>query len=145
MAEFQEIKTQEEFETRLAERLSQKERSVRKEYEGYLSPDDIKKIKKDYQGQIDTLSGDKSALETKIKDYEGKVAKYEADSVKTRIAAEMGLAPEFIDRLKGETEDELRKDAELLSSYSKVVPPLANTEVTDTNDEYKKLLKDLEV
>lgn len=145
MSEFKEIKTQEEFEQRLAERLSQKERSVRKEYEDYFSPDDVKKIKEDYQGQIDTLSGDKVTLETQIKDYKEKAVKYETDSVKTRIAAEMGIPFELIDRLKGETEDDLRKDAELLSSYSKVVPPLANTETTETNDEYKKLLKDLEV
>lgn len=145
MADFQEIKTQEEFERRLAERLSQKERSVRKEFEGFLSPDDVAQIKTEYQSQIDTLNETKSTLEAQVSEYETKVATYETDSVKTRIAMEFGIPKELTDRLKGSTEDELRADAQALANYQKVKAPLASSEEPKEDDEaYKKLIKDLE-
>ena len=42
--------------------------------------------------------------------------KYEADSVKTRIARECGLSVELANRLSGDTEEDIKKDAEALKS-----------------------------
>ena len=55
MSEFKPITTQEEFERRLSDRLEQKERSVSKKYEGYISPEKLTEIKNGYEGQITTL------------------------------------------------------------------------------------------
>lgn len=165
MEEFKPITTQEEFETRLTERLVQKERSVSKKYEGYTSPEDLVKIKEDYDSQISALNEKLGNAEkdfskkyesytspddlAKIKkDYDDKIAKYESDSVKTRIAMEMGIPAELKDRLKGSNEDELREDAKLLAGFSKRKTPLASTEPSDSKDdskreEMRRMVKDL--
>ena len=141
---FTEIKTQEEFEERLKERLFQKEKSVRKEYENYLSPEKVEELKGGYQTQIDTLNDKVSQNNTMKEDYEKKIAKYESDSVKTRIAIELGIPLEFVERIKGTTEDEIREDAKLFSSFAQITPPLASTEQNKVSDEeYKSLLNSL--
>ena len=114
MSEFKEIKTQEEFEARMKERLEQKERSVSKKYEGYKSPEELAQIEEEYKTKASKqFEGYKSPDEVEAlkKEYEGKIAKYESDSVKTRIASELGLPSSIASRLKGANEDEIRKDA----------------------------------
>ena len=83
------------------------------------------------------------------KEYEGKIAKYESDSVKTRIANEMGLPSSIASRLKGSNEEEIRKDAESFAGFFQKEPPLATGEQTVANEDQarnvalKKLLKNL--
>ena len=144
MSEFKPITTQEEFERRLSDRLEQKERSVSKKYEGYISPEKLTEIKNGYEGQITTLNGQ---LETALnsakgfegytspedlakikKDYDDKIAKYENDSVKTRVAIEMGLPMDIVSRLKGSSEEEIREDAKIFSGLIQREPPLASGE-----------------
>lgn len=150
MSEFKPITTQEEFESRLSERLEQKGRSVTKQFEGYTSPTDLEKIKKDFQTQITTEVSKKfegymspTELETLKRGYEEKIAKYETDSVKTRIAIETGLPLELKERLRGTTEDEIREDAKMLCQFatSKRVAPLGTSEVeSGGNDKHLKNL-----
>ena len=85
MSEFKEIKTQEEFDTAIKERLAREN----KKYEGFVSPDKLAELKADYEKEISKkYEGYTSPddLATMKKEYEGKIAKYESDSVKTRIA-----------------------------------------------------------
>ncbi len=140
---FEPITTQEEFEKRLGERLAQKERSVKKEFEKYTSPEKLAEIRKEYDTKINNLTSEVEAsvsekykdyrspedIKSLRKEYEDKIAKYETDSAKTRIAIEMGLPYEVKDRLRGSTEEELREDAKLLCGFiSKNEPPLAGGE-----------------
>lgn len=164
MSEFKPITTQEEFEKRLADRLEQKERSMTKKFEGYVSPDELTKIKNSYEGQITTLNGQlEDALNNaknfdgytspeelaKIrKDYDDKIAGYERDSVKTKVAVEMGLPMAIISRLKGTTEEEIREDARIFSGLIQREPPLANVEKvygdsSASENAMKKLIKNL--
>lgn len=108
-----------------------------KKYEGYTSPDDLAKFKADYDKQISDLNGaltvanEKAAkYDTDIAERDAKIKGYETASVKTRIAHEEGLPYELHSRLTGETEDEIRKDAQSLAKLMKnsSVPPLAGTE-----------------
>ena len=118
MSEFKVIETQEQFEERLRDRLKRERETTRKEFEGYLSPDDVKERYKDH------LSPEEVAkLNSKIKGYE-------TDSVKTRIAHETGLSYEAIEFLKGDDEDSIRKSAESLKGLVGMtnVAPLASTE-----------------
>lgn len=146
---FEPITTQEEFEKRLGERLAQKDRSVRKEFEKYTSPEKLAEIKKEYDTKINNLTSElETSISEKYKDYkspedikslreeyENKIAKYETDSAKTRIAIEMGLPYEVKDRLRGSTEEELREDAKLLCGFvSKNEPPLAGGEPVPKNN-----------
>ena len=142
MSEFKEIKTQEEFDTAIKERLAREN----KKYEGFVSPDKLAELKADYEKEISKkYEGYTSPddLATMKKEYEGKIAKYESDSVKTRIANEMGLPS------KGSTEEDIRKDAESFAGFFQKEPPLATGEQTVANEEQarnvalKKLLKNL--
>ncbi|MFQ9974290.1 hypothetical protein [Coprobacillus cateniformis] len=154
--EFKAITTQEEFEARLAERLEQKERSVKKQFEGYVSPEqfegyvspqELENLKQEYENKIGALESSRSELNGKLQNYETKIAEYESDSVKTRIAMEMGIPLELKDRLKGQNEDELREDARLLASYSTPIAPLVTPADDGYNSEdeaYKKMVKNLD-
>lgn len=46
-------------------------------------------------------------------ELKAKVKKYETDSVKTRVSLEMGIPAELATRLMGETEEEIKADAEI--------------------------------
>lgn len=146
MSEFKEIKTQEEFDAAIKDRLAREN----KKYEGFVSPDKLNELKADYEKEISkkfegyTSPDDLANIK---KDYEGKIAKYETDSVKTKIANELGIPSSIASRLKGSTEEELRKDAESLAGLFAKEPPMAKGEPTVATEEqakqlaYKKLLK----
>lgn len=65
MAEFQPITTQEEFDAAVKERLKRAEEKYSKKYEGYISPDEMDKTKKDYDAQIADLNNAISAAKKK--------------------------------------------------------------------------------
>lgn len=148
MSEFKEIKTQEEFDAAIKDRLAREN----KKYEGFVSPDKLAELKADYEKEISKKYENYTSpddLENMKKDYEGKIAKYESDSVKTRIANEMGLPSSIASRLKGANEEEIRKDAESFAGLFQKEPPLATGEQTVATKEqekelaYKKLLRNL--
>ena len=139
MAEsFTPITTQEQFDAKMKDRIERERSSLTKKYEGYTSPDDLAKIKKDYDAQISTLSKDAETNAKKYADYDkqladrdSKIKGYETASVKTRIAHEAGLPYEMASRLSGESEDDIRKDAEALVKLigkNKPTAPLADSE-----------------
>ncbi len=104
MAEFKPITTQEELDQVLGERLKRERETALKPYADY---EQIKKDLSTAQGQLAERDKTIAALGVKVKGYE-------TDSAKTRIALAAGLPYEMRTRLTGETEDELKKDAELL-------------------------------
>lgn len=131
MSEFKVIETQEQFDEMLKDRLKRERETVKKEYEGYLSPADIAEKYKGYLSPTD--------IEAKFKDHlspeeatklRTKIKGYETDSVKTRIAHETGLSYEAVQFLRGEDEDSIRKSAESLKGLVGIgnVAPLASTE-----------------
>ena len=131
MSDFKVIETQEQLEEVLKDRLKREGDKVRKEYEGYLSPSDAEEKYKGY------LSPD--AEKEKYKNYlspeevakkDAKIKEYETDSVKTRIAHELGLSYDAVGFLKGDSEEAIRKSAESLKGLvgASNVAPLASTE-----------------
>lgn len=115
----------------------------RKEFEGWISPDEMEKQSKDLNArvndlseQINTLSTEKESLQTQLNEKDGQIAKYEIDSVKTKIARECGLSYEAIGFLQGEDEEAIRASAESLKSLvgTSKVPPLANPESQPEED-----------
>ena len=118
MPEFEAITTQEEFDQRIGERLKRERETVSKKYEGYLSPEDVQKK---YEGY---LSPEEAAEKDK------KIKGYETNSAKMRIAHEHNIPYELAERLTGETEEDLKKDAETMAKFlkGKSVPPLKSTE-----------------
>lgn len=137
MSEFTAITTQEEFDSRIRERLRQKDEAVAKKYEGYMSAEDVEKLKAGYDKQISDLTHaledqtkEKETWEKTLAEKDVAIKAYESHSVKTRIANEVGLPYDAIDFIKGEDEADIRASAEALKSLTKTsrTMPLANPE-----------------
>lgn len=126
MEEFKPITTQEELNAVIGDRVTKARASERKTVEEeftqkYADYDSIKSKLAEKENRITELGKEleqaKNAGSTndeKIKELQAKVQKYESDSVKTRIAQELGLDAGLANRLTGETEEDIRKDAEAL-------------------------------
>ena len=114
----------------------------RKEFEGWISPDEMNERNKDLNTrandlskQIEALQSEKETLQTQLTEKNGQIAKYEIDSVKTRIARECGLSYDAIGFLQGEDEDAIRKSAESLKALVGTNSvPLANPEAKPEED-----------
>ena len=152
MAEFTPITTQDDFDKAIGERLKRERETVRKEYAGYLSPDEIAKKYENYLSPEDEkkkYEGYLSPEEAAKKDAQ--IRAYETDSVKTRVAREAGIPPELASRLSGDDEAAIKKDAESLAKILNAggrgnVPPLKSTEPDGASAEdaaYKAMLNDL--
>lgn len=140
------INTQEEMDNLFKERLSRE----KQKYDGYMSPQGVADLKAGYDKQIADLNKAAAAKEAKyaafdneIKERDAKIAKYEADSVKTRIAIAAGLDPKYASRLVGKDEKEWKADAEALAKdfAAAHVPPLANPEGQPAGNSKQAALK----
>ena len=129
--EFKAIETQEDFDAAIKARLDRNTKTVtdevKKSYEGYISPDEAKKLTE----QVDTLTKQLTEKDTAIADLTAKNKAYETASVKARICHEKGLPFELADRLSGETEEDIAADAEKLAQFvsaGKPPAPLYNSQ-----------------
>lgn len=157
MSEFTPITTQEQLNEIIGERVSK----VKLKYEGYISPDELNKIKADYDKQIADMNSAAEASAKKYADFDkqladrdAKIKGYESHSVKTRIAHELGLPYGAAEYLKGDDEKSIKESAEafksLLGTNNRRSAPLGSnepggksTERDQKNAEYKALLADL--
>jgi len=150
--EFKAIETQEQLDAILKERLARQKESIEKNFADY---EQLKKKVGDLESANQKLGQSATESASKLTEYEKQIAErdlkikgYEANSVKNRVALEVGLPFEMASRLKGETEEEIRKDAELLFKAigsSKPVAPLANPEtiLDEKTQAFKSLLANL--
>lgn len=135
MSEFTPIETQEQLDAVLGERLSRERRKLSEKYADY---DSLKESVGTFETQISAkdaeiegLKGQIAGFQKDITDRDEKIAKYEADSVKTRIANEFGLPYELATRIQGANEEEIRADADRLSRMlgnQHITAPLGSTE-----------------
>lgn len=96
--EFTPISTQAEFDAAVQSRIDAAVTDAKKGFEGWISPED-------HQKALDTLSAEKKKLELSL--------------LRLNAAGEAGLPSELADRLTGESEEEIRADAEKLASFMK--------------------------
>lgn len=142
MPEFEAITTQEKFDEMIKERLA-REVSKYKDYE------EIKIAKETYEAQVRELTSKDAQYDQKINELNEKIKGYESASVKTRIALEKGLPFDLVDRLKGDDEEAIRKDAEALAKFiggNVSTPPAANIDDENIKEEdaaYRKILENL--
>ena len=143
---FEIIDTQEKFDAAISERLKRERETVGKKYADY---DDLKQKAAPYEKQIgemtkaaEELAKKYSGYDKQLADMQAKIKGYETGSVKTRIAHEKGIPYELADRLNGQTEDEIRQDAEMLSKLigKKSVAPLKSS-ADDSADSKTAALK----
>ena len=155
MGEFKVINTQEELDALIKDRIDRERKSLSEKYSDY---EELKKRNTEYEAQVSKLSEANKAYETKKSEYEkqigelsSKIKGYETDSAKTRIALEVGLPYEMANRLSGSTEEEIRKDAEMLVKFvgkSNAAPssssePQRYSDDRNHNNAYKELAKSL--
>lgn len=136
MSDFTPIQTQEDFDKAIKSRLAQKDRELAEKYKEYLSPEDAKSLKDEYEKRIEDANKSVKDAQEKLKGFDATVAELtkraetaETSLLKNKVANEYKLPLELANRLIGNTEDELKKDAESLSgiikpSGSGTVPPL---------------------
>lgn len=141
MAEFTPITTQEELDSIITARI-QRERDKYADYDSIKSQLDGEKAK------LATATETINSHVATINDLNAKVAKYETDSVKTRVCIQRGLPLEFAERLHGTDEATITADADNMAKLfkGKSSQPLADPEgpVKNTKDEaLKELAKSL--
>lgn len=137
MAEFKTIETQEELDNIIKERLSREREASAKRFEGFISPEDhqkaLAKVTQSFDDYKKAHDGDAQIIE----DLNAKVKTYETASLKSRIAHEVGLGYEWIDRIGGSDEESIRADAESLKKLvgtNHTVLPTKNMEGGAGND-----------
>lgn len=119
---FEVIETQEQLDKVIGTRIAKAKEAAKAEFQSKLDELDTLTTKLEEKeskitsltDELETAKAAKTANEAKIADLTAKVQKYEADSVKTRIAQEFGLDAGLANRLTGDTEEDIRKDAEAL-------------------------------
>ena len=97
---------------------------------------------------LEKSSSSKTDFEKTIKELTGKVKSHEISSLKTRYALENGIPYNLANRISGDDEEAIKKDAQNLAEFLKPQtppPPLKNTENNQQSgdDSYKKLLNGL--
>lgn len=138
MSEFTPINTQEEFNQRISQRLEEARNAERQKFADYET------VKKD----LETAKADAQKKDQTITDLQTQLKGSRAELAKTRIALEKGLPVEMSGRLTGETEEEIRKDAETLSAlFGRRNPAPRRDNDPPAGDEknaaYKKMLDSL--
>ncbi len=149
--EFKTIETQEELDAIIKARLDRNTKTVtdevKKSYDGYLSPDEVKKL----TDQVEALTKQLAERDGSIADLTAKNKAYETASVKARICHEKGLPYELAERLSGESEEDIAADADKLSQFvsaGKPAAPLYNPAVNTgaanlTDAAYRSMLGEL--
>lgn len=118
MSEFKAIETQEQLDAVIGERIKRERETSAKRYEGWLSPDDIQKLKDDYDARIKALEDAAATTQQELASKDKEIAdsaKYRTDLEKTRIALAAGLSIEQAGRIRGDNADEWTADAKKLA------------------------------
>lgn len=136
MSEFTPINTQEDFDKAIASRIARAERNAEKaaeeKYAGYMSPESVSEK---YNGWVsaedhEKLKAEHSALTEQVSELNKTIKTHQINDMKSKIAREVGLGYGLESRLSGETEEDIRKDAEalksLIGSTTKTTIPLAS-------------------
>lgn len=149
---FTPIETQDQLDAIVGERVSRAKETARKEFDGWISPEELTKQTAEQnermgtlESQVKALTEERDALTGQLADKDAAIAKYEADSVKTKIAIGAGLRMEYASRLRGETEEEWEADAAALAkdfAAAHQTPPLVNPEPGAKGKSTKDQLQD---
>lgn len=152
--EFKVIETQEQLDKVIGDRLRRGEESVKKQYEGYLSPEQVINQTKDLTAQLETankeLADAKKLIEnhaTELAERDSKIKGFEINSMKHKAAQEAGLPYGAVEFLKGEDEDSIKASAEgfkALMGRNHSAPEVSNEPDIDSNNvAMKKMVNSL--
>lgn len=123
-----------------------------------VKPDDYEELKdakttlekqiSELQNTLSSKEEEFSTFENNIKELKGEVETYKLKDLKTNIAVQTGIPLELASRLSGETEEEIKSDAEKIAGFvnKKQTLPLKPTEPTQVDEKeqaYTKILENL--
>lgn len=148
MADFKPIETQEDFDAAIRQRMARYEREVAAQYEGWMSPDDVAKLKGEYEKSISDSAQKLADHDKTVADLTARATKAEHTLLRQQVAASKGIPIELAGRLVGETKETLEKDADSLVAYlaPKSAPPMRSNEpqtVNSTNAAWQQMISSL--
>lgn len=131
--------SQEELNSIVSERLNkEKEKYDKQVKELTTKAEAYEKQIATFTSQLEEINKKVATHESELQERDNKIHEYETQSVKMRVAHEVGIPYELASRLSGTTEEEIKTDAESIKGLlgqTKVVPPLKGTEeVSGGND-----------
>ena len=141
--EFVPIETQEQFDAMVKDRVERAKKSAAKEFETQLK--DLEQLKESVtakETEIDTLKAKITDLEAEKKtngesyqSMQKELSQVKLSALKQRIAIDAGIPLEMADRLNGEDEESIKKDAEKVKGFwgAKHVAPSFKTEEVPTD------------
>ena len=115
---FKVIETQEQFDELVMDRIGQAKDSVRKEFEGWISPEALAEQHSGLQTQIEQLTTDLNAANEQIAQKDGIIRTHETNNMKIKVAHEAGLSYEAVQFLQGTDEDSIKASATALKSLT---------------------------
>ena len=138
MSNFTVIETQEQLDAIIGERLKRERKSFEKQYEGFMSPEDVQEK---YKGYLSTEDVEKKykgfvspeELKKQLDEKDLTIKGYELNSVKIKTALKHNLPYEFASRLNGTNEEEIQADAENLVKLMGTNTPIGSTEPSGDN------------
>ena len=133
---FEPITSQEALDNIIKERLKRERETTQKRFEGYISPEDHQKALADANKAFDDYKKAHESDEQTIADLTAKNKAYETASIKSRIAHEVGLSYEWINRINGEDEQSIRADAESIKKLVGTGTSLMPTKTTESGADY---------
>lgn len=145
---FKTIETQEQFDELVKDRIERAKESARREVADLTKERDelLNKLKanetgsKDKDGVIEQLRKELEDNQKTVAELTGEIGGLKAEATKIRIARESGLPYEMASRLNGDTEEELKADAESLKGFiSQKSAPLAGYE-REPQDDKKSMI-----
>lgn len=150
-AEFTPITSQEEFDKAIATRLQrERDKAVRETEERFADYDQLKSDAESWKGKYETASGQLTERSAEVDKLSAQVKANEKANTRTKVARELGIPYDMADRIKGETEAEMKEDAKILAGFvksSQQAPPLGDPEPPieqdDKNAGLKEMLKTL--
>lgn len=156
MADFEAITSQEALDAVIKDRINRlNEKHAKEISEKYGDYDDLKTKVTDFETKISELSSALDEANIKISGHskelaerDTKIKAFEIESLKGRIADDLGLSHSAIGFLKGEDETTIRESAESLKSLmgSKTAPSANAEPVLDANSDraaYRSMLANL--
>lgn len=116
--EFKIISTQEELDAVIGDRLRRERESSAKKYEGWTSPDALKKLQEEHASELAKLQEAAAASQKVLEEKDAEIQaglSYKTELEKTRIALEAGLPVKYATRLVGDNADAWKADAEAMA------------------------------
>lgn len=153
MSDFKPITTQEEFDRAIQDRLTRQKESIEKQYADYA---ELKTRNTELETEIGVLKTSLSEANKKAENYDedianlnAKIAGYETENIRTKIALQHGIPLDLASRLVGEDEESITEDAKKLAKLIGEKEPRAPLKDVEPSIEegkdgaYKSLLENL--